>query len=321
MTDWVEEALAGQRRAIARVMTLLENAEGPEVREVLARIYPHTGCAHILGITGSPGAGKSTLLGQIASEYRRRQVKVGIVAVDPSSPYSGGALLGDRIRMRALSGDPGVFIRSMASRGRLGGVAHHTARMVQLLDACGYARILIETVGAGQAEVEIARLADTTLVLQVPGMGDDIQALKAGILEIADILVVNKADLDGADRLVASLSYAVVRERQAPAPSTAGPWQPPILKAVAITGEGVPEVIDAVERHVAYLDDSGARLQRQRVRVAVEMEGLVRDLLWQRFRDSLGTESWERIVDRVAARELDPYRAVEAALGEQERSS
>jgi len=204
MIALVNEALAGNRRAMARLMSLIED-DTPQAREATALIYPRTGNAHLIGVTGAPGSGKSTLVAQLAAEYRRRRVTVGIVAVDPTSPFSGGALLGDRIRMRALSGDAGVFIRSMASRGSLGGLARNTARVAQVLDACGYQRILIETVGAGQSEVDIARAAHTTLVIQVPGLGDDIQTLKAGILEIADILIVNKADLDGAARTVSSL--------------------------------------------------------------------------------------------------------------------
>jgi LAO/AO transport system kinase len=314
VTDEVEQALAGQRRAIARLISLLENAEGEEVRQRLTCIYPHTGRARILGVTGAPGTGKSTLVGQIASEYRRRGVTVGIIAVDPSSPFSGGAFLGDRIRMRALSGDAGIFIRSMASRGMLGGLARNTARVVQVLDACGYARILIETVGAGQAEVEIARLADTTLVLQAPGLGDDIQALKAGILEIADILVVNKADLEGADRAVAALSYAIAPLTHVAGSSEPAVWHPPILKAVATTGEGIGQVIDAVEQHVAYLERSGLRLERQRARVAAELEAILRDLMWQRLRERVGAEAWEQMLARVTARELDPYRSAEEVL-------
>jgi len=319
MTDWVEEALAGQRRAIARLMSLLENGEGEDTRRILARLYPHTGRASVIGITGAPGAGKSTLLAQVAAAYRRRGLTVGIAAIDPSSPYSGGALLGDRIRMPTLSGDPGVFIRSMASRGLLGGVARHIGRVVQVLDACGYARILVETVGAGQADVEIARLADTTVVLQVPGLGDDIQALKAGILEIADVLVVNKADLEGADRVVANLALALAPLAHPAALGGPHSWRPPIVKTIASTGEGVDRVVDAVEEHMAYLTQSGLRRERQRARLRAELEAMVRDLVWQRASERIGAEAWERALARVMAREIDPYSVSEELLRAAER--
>jgi LAO/AO transport system kinase len=321
MTDWVDEAFAGQRRAIARLMSMLENAEGDEVRRILARIYPHTGRARVLGVTGAPGAGKSTLLGQVAAEYRRRGLTVGIVAVDPSSPFSGGALLGDRIRMRALSGDPGVFIRSMASRGLLGGMARHTHHIVQVFDACGYARILIETVGAGQADVEIAKLADTTVVLQVPGLGDDIQALKAGILEIADVLVVNKADLEGADRTAAALANAMAPLAHARTSPESEIWRPPILKTVSTTSEGIVEVVDAVEKHMAYSEQSGLRWQHLRARMGGELESILRDLLWRRFGERVDALTYEQMLARVMTREIDPYRASEELLQAAERPS
>jgi LAO/AO transport system kinase len=307
----VQAALAGQRRAVARLLSLVENADARErddARAALAQVYPHTGQAQMLGVTGAPGSGKSTLVAQIAAEYRRRGRTVGIVAVDPTSPFSGGALLGDRIRMQALSGDAGVFIRSMASRGSLGGLARNTSNVVKALDACGYQRLIIETVGVGQTETDIARTAHTTLVIQVPGMGDEIQTLKAGILEIADLLVVNKADHLGADHTVAAL-----RAMLELSPRAAG-WQPPILPTVATTGQGVAEVVDATERHVAYLRQSGQWERQARARAADELEALLREELWRRHLAQVGETRYAALIEQVATRQLDPYTAAEEIL-------
>jgi len=308
MIALINEALAGNRRAMARLMSLIED-DTPQAREATALIYPRTGGAHLVGVTGAPGSGKSTLVAQLAAEYRRRRVTVGIVAVDPTSPFSGGALLGDRIRMRALSGDAGVFIRSMASRGSLGGLARNTARVAQVRDACGYQRIMIETVGAGQSEVDIARAAHTTLVIQVPGLGDDIQTLKAGILEIADILIVNKADLDGAARTVSSLEVMLDQAASAHPEAIGQRWRPPVLQTVASEGRGIVEAVDAVEQHVAYLAQVGARQGREQARVDDELQGILRDELVQRLLARVGREAYRRMVERVAARQLDPYAA------------
>src|SRR5690348_17187899 len=245
--DIVERLLAGDRRALARVVTLIEN-NAPETRQILARLHVHGGHAHIIGITGSPGAGKSTLVTQLARELRRRDRTIGVIAVDPSSPFTGGAILGDRIRMQELAGDPHVFIRSMASRGSLGGLAVSTRDTVRALDAAGFDVVIIETVGAGQAEVEIVRAAQTVVVVTVPGMGDDIQAIKAGILEIADIFVVNKADRPGADQTAAELRMLLSLDEH----RGERRWRPPILKTIAATGEGVPELVDALARHAAH---------------------------------------------------------------------
>ena len=311
MTELLTAALAGQRRALARVLSLVENGS-EQSREWIALLYPHTGQAQIIGITGAPGSGKSTLVAQIAAEYRRRGLTVGIVAIDPSSPFSGGALLGDRIRMRALSGDPGVFIRSMATRGSLGGTARSTADVVMVLDACGYRRILIETVGAGQTEVDIARTAHTTLVIQTPDMGDEVQALKAGLLEIADILIVNKADQLGADRTVAILQ-AMLDLRDDPLAPT---WRPPVLKTVAIAGQGTAEAVDAIERHVAYLAQSGRLRERQRARLANELQTLLREELLRRALAHIGSERYQALIERIISHETDPYSAARELLQE-----
>ena len=311
MTELLTAALAGQRRALARVLSLVENGS-EQSREWIALLYPHTGQAQIIGITGAPGSGKSTLVAQIAAEYRRRGLTVGIVAIDPSSPFSGGALLGDRIRMRALSGDPGVFIRSMATRGSLGGTARGTSDVVMVLDACGYRRILIETVGAGQTEVDIARTAHTTLVIQAPDMGDEVQALKAGLLEIADILIVNKADQLGADRTVAILQAMLDLRDDPPAPT----WRPPVLKTVAIAGQGTAEAVDAIERHVAYLAQSGRLRERQRARLANELQTLLREELLRRALAHIGSERYQALIERIISHETDPYSAARELLQE-----
>ena len=311
MTELLTAALAGQRRALARVLSLVENGS-EQSREWIALLYPHTGQAQIIGITGAPGSGKSTLVAQIAAEYRRRGLTVGIVAIDPSSPFSGGALLGDRIRMRALSGDPGVFIRSMATRGSLGGTARGTSDVVMVLDACGYRRILIETVGAGQTEVDIARTAHTTLVIQAPDMGDEVQALKAGLLEIADILIVNKADQLGADRTVAILQ-AMLDLRDDPLAPT---WRPPVLKTVAIAGQGTAEAVDAIERHVAYSAQSGRLRERQRARLANELQTLLREELLRRALAHIGSERYQALIERIISHETDPYSAAQELLRE-----
>src|SRR5215472_10208781 len=257
--DMVERVLGGDRRALARLVTLIEN-ETPEARDYLARLYPQSGRAQIVGVTGSPGAGKSTLVTQICRVLRQRDLRVGVVAVDPSSPFTGGAILGDRIRMQELAGDPNVFIRSMASRGNLGGLAASTRDVVRALDAAGYDLVIIETVGAGQAEVEIVRAAHTVLVVTVPGMGDDIQALKAGILEIADIFVVNKADRPGADQAVAELKMLLGLAWKRPKEEHT--WHTPILKTSATQGVGITELVEAVLKHRVFLGESGQLAQR-----------------------------------------------------------
>lgn len=323
MPDLVERVLAGDRRATARLLTIIETG-GPEARAALARIYPHTGKAHIVGVTGTPGAGKSSLVSAMTRVYRARGQTVGIIAVDPTSPFTGGAILGDRIRMQDLHGDTGVFIRSMATRGSLGGLAWATRDAIKVLDAAGYQVVIVETVGAGQSEVDIAAAADTTLVVTVPGLGDDIQAIKAGILEIADVFVVNKADHDGADTVVAQLrtmlNLGTSRPRQvwdpsaqADLPMGATPvdqrWTPPICKTVAIKGEGITELLKAIDAHVAYLQQTGEGERRDRVRVRAEFLDLLRHTLLEHLMAQVPADEIEALVDRVARREMDPYAA------------
>lgn len=308
MSGLVYAALSGQRRAMARLMSILEG-DTERARKVIAELYPHTGQAHIVGVTGPPGSGKSTLISQIAVEYRRRDLTVGIVAVDPSSPFSGGAIMGDRIRMRALSGDSGVFIRSMASRGSAGGLAGGTANAVKLLDACGYRRIIVETMGAGQGEVDIARLAHTTIVIVVPGMGDDVQMLKAGILEIADILAVNKADLDGADRTVALLGAMMDLDPPHPAGDCLQVWRPSIIETIATTAQGAPDLVDTIERHVTYLHESGRIRLLARARVVAELRDILCEDLLARSLARIGQAVYEETIERLMARCTDPYAA------------
>jgi len=322
-----ERARAGDRRTLARLITLLEEG-GEAAARVGAYLFPYTGQAYVIGITGPPGSGKSTLVNALARAYRERGETVGIVAVDPSSPFTGGALLGDRVRMQDVAGDPGVFIRSMATRGSLGGLARATGEVVRALDAVGFRCILVETVGAGQVEVDIARAADTVVVVQAPGLGDDIQAIKAGILEIADILVVNKADREGAAATVHILRSmlslggpALIRHHgqqmvvQGVAPTASG-WTPPILQTVATAGKGIPELVEAIEAHRAYLERSGEGESRRRRRMAEELSQRVRERLWADVVRRVGRARLDGLVEQLARREIDPYTAVERLLAE-----
>ena len=306
--DLVQRLLDGDRRALSRAISLLESGD-PSSRVILRQVYPYTGRAQILGITGAPGTGKSTLVSALAREFRRRGRTVGIVAVDPSSPFTGGALLGDRIRMQELAGDTGIFIRSMASRGHLGGLARATGEVVKLLDAAGFSLIVVETVGAGQSEVEVAGAAHTTIVVDVPGLGDDIQAIKAGILEIADILVVNKADLPGADRRVAQL------EAMLDMGCAQADWRPPVLRTVATRGEGVGELADAVERHWAFLQAGGRLAEFRRRQAEQEFEEALRYEAMRLLRERvLDPDRHAELVERICQRELDPYSAASKVL-------
>jgi LAO/AO transport system kinase len=326
--------LAGERLALARLLSQIEN-ETPEGRQALSELFPHTGKAHLVGITGAPGTGKSTLVNQLARFYRHpsqgESCTVAIVAVDPSSPFTGGAILGDRVRMRDLAGDPGVFIRSMATRGSLGGLAHATARVVQVFDAAGFETIFIETVGAGQAEVDVAGLAHTTVVVEAPGLGDEIQAIKAGILEIADILVVNKSDRPGVEnteralRNMLQLARPVRRvfrgrgnleqdpDEQA-TPVKAPVWAAPILRTVATEGDGIPDLAQAIGKHRDYLLESGEWEQRERARFRTELEALLQDRLVARWRNALPDSKYTAMLNRVVKRKISPQQAVEALL-------
>lgn len=304
----VERLLAGDRRAAARLISLIEN-DASQAPRLLAALYPHTGRAHIVGVTGPPGTGKSTLVGELTKKIRAQGEKVGIVAVDPTSPFSGGALLGDRIRMQELSTDEGVFIRSMATRGSLGGLARATSDVVKVLDALGQDLIFIETVGAGQSEVEIARAAHTVVVVVAPGLGDEIQAIKAGLFEIADLFVVNKADREGAEGAVATLRYLLDMNQ-----AEGERWRPPILKTVAIRGEGVEAVVDALKEHLGYLKESGQLELRNRERSEEEVKRIIEEALLGRLLSHLKEGEWERMMLRIAERELDPYTAAEKLL-------
>jgi LAO/AO transport system kinase len=299
-----DRVLAGDPRAIARAITLIEN-ESPLGADLVRRIYPRTGNAYIIGITGPPGAGKSTLVDKLISEIRASGRTVGIVAVDPTSPFTGGAILGDRVRMQAHAGDAGVFIRSMATRGHLGGLAQATSEVALVLDASGKDVVVIETVGVGQDEVDVVRTADVSVVTVVPGSGDEVQALKAGIMEIADIFVVNKADREGADRTIASIETLLSLQHFG-----ADDWRPLILKTEATTGKGVPELLEAIDRFREH--SRGAQAQRRRARV----EWRVRELLAQRFvrhveSTVLAPGELAGVLTRIAERDVDPYSAVD----------
>jgi LAO/AO transport system kinase len=308
--DLVSRARDGDARAVARLISLVED-ESPLLREVTAALMPHAGHARIVGITGAPGVGKSTSTSALVGELRRAGRRVGILAVDPSSPFSGGALLGDRVRMQDHALDPEVYIRSMASRGHLGGLAWSTPQAIRVLDAAGCDVVLIETVGVGQSEVEIAGLADTTLVLLAPGMGDGIQAAKAGILEIGDVYVVNKADRDGADTLRREL-----RSMLALAERGEGDWKPPIVKTVASKPEGLDEVVTEIDRHHGWLESNGELAVRRTRRARDEIEAIAVTALRSRWGDVHGRSELDDLAAQVAAGETDPYAAAETLLAE-----
>ena len=305
--DLVARARSGEPRAVARLISLVEDAS-PHLREVAAALAPHTGRARVVGLTGAPGVGKSTMTSQLVTALRRKELRVGVLAVDPTSPFSGGALLGDRVRMQEHATDPGVFIRSMASRGHLGGLSWATPQALRVLDAAGCDVVLIETVGVGQSEVEVAGLADTTLVLVAPGMGDGIQAAKAGILEIADVFVVNKADRAGADQTVRELKHGLSlarRERQGPS------WRPPVVRAVAARGEGIDDIVAAIDEHRSWLADRGELELRRQARAAAEVEAIALQRLRSRIGDLRGGTALDQLAKRVAAGEVDPYAAAD----------
>jgi LAO/AO transport system kinase len=284
------------------MVTLIEN-EAPPARRYLSELHQYAGRAHIVGVTGAPGAGKSTLVTHIVRELRRRECKVGVVAVDPTSPFTGGAILGDRIRMMELAGDPQVFIRSMASRGSLGGLSASTRDVVRAMDAAGYDPIIIETVGTGQAEVEVMRTAQTVMVVVAPGMGDEVQAIKAGILEIADIFIVSKADKPEANQTVAELSMMLSLD-----PSRRkGAWPIPLLKTAAIKDQGITQVVDAMEKHRKYLEESGQLTNRRHRQARSELEALIMHTVMNALKANVTEEEWQTFVEDIAKRERDPY--------------
>src|SRR5438067_6846205 len=289
------------------MVTLIEN-ESPQARRYLAELHQNAGRAHIIGVTGAPGAGKSTLVTHLVRELRRRERKVGVVAVDPSSPFSGGAILGDRIRMMELAGDPNVFIRSMASRGSVGGLSASTRDVVRAMDAAGYNPIIIETVGTGQAEVEVMRAAQTVLVVSAPGMGDEVQAIKAGILEIADIFVVSKADKPGADQTVAELAMLLSLDPMRRLHDKTHPyWRIPVLKTAAIKGQGIPQVVDSMQQHYDYLVESGMLANRAQRQVRSEVEALVLHAVVNALKAETTEDEWQKLVEDVSSRTRDPY--------------
>ncbi|MET7356867.1 methylmalonyl Co-A mutase-associated GTPase MeaB [Streptomyces sp. NPDC005562] len=302
----VAQAREGRPRAVARLISLVEGAS-PQLREVMAALAPLAGNAYVVGLTGSPGVGKSTSTSALVSAYRRTGKRVGVLAVDPSSPFSGGALLGDRVRMSDHASDPGVYIRSMATRGHLGGLAWAAPQAIRVLDAAGCDVILVETVGVGQSEVEIASQADTSVVLLAPGMGDGIQAAKAGILEIGDVYVVNKADRDGADATARELNHMLgLGESRGP-----GDWRPPIVKTVAARGEGIDEVVEALEKHRAWMEERGVLGERRVARASREVETIAVTALRERIGSLHGDLRLSALAERIVAGELDPYTAAD----------
>jgi LAO/AO transport system kinase len=322
--DLAEAVRGGDRLALSRLLSWIEDGDA-EGREGLSALYGHGGNARRVGVTGPPGTGKSSLVNRLAKAFREGPgdsgaPTVGIVAVDPSSPFTGGAILGDRIRMTDLAGDPGVFIRSMASRGALGGLSRTTGDVVEALDAAGFDLLLIETVGAGQAEVDIARAAPTTIVVEAPGLGDEVQAIKAGLLEAADIIVVNKADLPGAENALRSLRTTIdIGFPSAKDRDLGTTWVPPVLATSALKGEGIPDLKGAIEQHWAYLDRSGEGQRRERRRLEGELLACLRDQSLARLNQSLPDGRLNQAVEDLLGRRRTPWRAAQELLAEDER--
>ena len=308
--DIAAEVLNGNRLALSRAITAIEN-ERETATGIMKALYPHTGHAYVLGITGPPGAGKSTMTDKIAKEYRKRGKTVGIIAVDPTSPFSGGAILGDRIRMTDLTLDEGVFIRSMGTRGSLGGLSHKTADAVKVMDAFGKDIIFVETVGVGQSEVDIVRAADTTMVVLIPGMGDDIQAIKAGILEIGDVFAINKSDLDGADKLVREINMMLDLDDHK------SDWRAPIRKVVANRSEGIEELVDTLEEHRAHIEGNGVLAERRTRRTRDEMLDILHAGVRRRIESRIvDTGRLDDYVAKIKAHENDPYTIVGELMAE-----
>ena len=308
--DIAEELLKGNRLALSRAITAIEN-EYDDAVEIMKKIYPHTGHAYVLGITGPPGAGKSTLTNRIAYEYRQQGKTVGIIAVDPTSPFTGGAILGDRIRMNSLTLDKGVFIRSMGTRGSLGGLSHKTADAVKVMDAFGKDIIIVETVGVGQSEVDIVKAADTTMVVLIPGMGDDIQAIKAGILEIGDLYCINKSDLDGADKLVREINMMLDLD------SFMTDWRPPITKVIASQDEGIKDLMVTVEKHRSYIEDNGKLAERRTKRTRDEMLDILNSNIGNYIKEKIvASGRLDNYVEQIKSRYTDPYTVVGSIMQE-----
>ncbi len=330
--DFVQATLDGNRLALARLLTEVENGSETGAK-ALDQLFAHTGKAHLIGVTGAPGTGKSSLVNQLALHYRKQNKKVAIVAVDPSSPFTGGAVLGDRVRMRDLSGDTGIFIRSMATRGSLGGLARSTAGMVQVFDAAGFEIVIIETVGAGQAEVDIARLAHSTLVVEAPGLGDEIQAIKAGIMEIADILVINKADRPGVENTERALKNnlelahpvaRIFRHHGENMPLTAKPeptiqgnttmWIPPVQRTIATDGTGLPELITCLEKHLLHLKNTGGWEEREKARLLTEFNLQIKEALVSHLHANLPAHLFEETLEQIYSRQNSPREAANILL-------
>ncbi len=334
MMDWVQPVLDGDRRVLARLLTAIENERAADV---LAALFPHTGRGWVIGVTGAPGTGKSSLVNVLAKAYRAQDKTVGILAVDPTSPFTGGAILGDRIRMQDLAGDKGVFIRSMATRGSLGGLSRATRDAIRALDAAGFDIILVETVGAGQSEVDIVRTAQTTLVVEAPGMGDDVQAIKAGILEIADVLVVNKADRPGADNTVRGLKAMLELGHPAARNQLAGHhgqllpvdtpgnghevnfWLPPIVRTVATAEDGIDELMAAIQMHREFLAGENRLGDLERQHIEIELYDRLRTELMTRLLTTIPADVIEEFIKRIQGRDIDPQMAVGELLSYQER--